>query len=131
MKETAANGASSVGSAAKTVGEAAKRAKTPLLAGGAALAGLAGAVVARSMTNSRGGTFDGVRNALPGGSRSHGFSLTKLSKRRSGMQGGLRSISQNVSEAAKQADRIGQRVSKVANAVQRVSETADDAVKKS
>ena len=47
------------------------------------------------------------------------------------MQGGLRSISQNVSEAAKQADRIGQRVSKVANAVQRVSETADDAVKKS
>jgi methyl-accepting chemotaxis protein len=72
-----------------------------------------------------------MRNALPGKSHSSGFSLPKLPKRKSGMSGGVRNLSKNVSQAAKQADKIGQRVSSVANAVQRVSETADDAVKKS
>jgi hypothetical protein len=131
VKETAANGASSVGSAAQAVGNVARRAKTPLLAGGAALAGLAGALAARSLTNDRGGAMSNVRKALPGKSHSRGLSLPKLPKLRgSGMKGGMRDLSRNVSEAAKQADRIGQRVSNVANAVQRVSDTADDAVKK-
>jgi prophage DNA circulation protein len=71
-----------------------------------------------------------LRHALPGKSRSHGFSMPKLPMRKSGVKGGMRNLSQNVTEAAKQADRIGQRVSNVANAVQRVSETADKAVKK-
>lgn len=130
VKDTAANGATSVGSAAKSVGNAVKRAKTPLLAGGAALAGLAGALAARSMTDDRGGAMNSVRKALPGSSRSHGFSLPKLPKRKGSMKGGVRNISKNVSEAAKQADRIGQRVSSVATAVQKVSETADNAAKK-
>jgi methyl-accepting chemotaxis protein len=83
------------------------------------------------MSNGRGGdAMSSVRNALPGSSRSHGFSLPKLPKRKSSMKGGVRNISKNVSEAAKQADRLGQRVSSVASAVQKVSETADDAVKK-
>ena len=72
-----------------------------------------------------------VRKALPGNSHSRGFSLPKLPKPgRSGMKGGMRNISRNVSDVAKQADQFGQRVSSVANAVQKVSETADDAVKK-
>jgi methyl-accepting chemotaxis protein len=101
-----------------------------LLAGGAALAGLAGAAVARSVADGRGGAMDNVRKALPGKSRSHGISLPKLPKRRGDVKGGVRNISRNVSKAAKQADQIGQRVSSVANAVQRVSETADNAAKK-
>jgi methyl-accepting chemotaxis protein len=101
-----------------------------LLAGGAALAGLAGAVAARSLTNGRGGAMSNVRKALPGKSHSSGFSLPKLPKRRSGIKGGVRNISKSVSDAAKQADQLGQRVSKVAQTVQNVSETADNAAKK-
>lgn len=70
-----------------------------------------------------------VRKALPGKSHSRGFSLPKLSGKNN-LKGGARSFSKNVSQAAKQADQIGQRVSSVANAVQRISDTADDAVKK-
>jgi hypothetical protein len=132
VKETAANGASSVGSAARSVGQAAKRAKTPLLAGGAALAGFAGAAIARSQSksNSRGGALDSLRDALPSRPQSSGFNLPKLPKRGGGLKGGVRKVSHNVSEAAKQADQFGQRISNVANAVQRVSETADKAAKK-
>jgi hypothetical protein len=101
-----------------------------LLAGGAALAGLAGAVAARSLQNNRGGPLNGLRKALPSGARSHGISLPKLPRSGSGLKGGVRKLSRNVGDAAKQADRIGQRVSNVATAVQRVSETADDAAKK-
>jgi len=107
----------------------AQRAKTPLLAGGAALAGLAGALVVRARGNHRSSPLDGLRKAMPSG-RSRGFSLPKLPKRRGGLKGGFRKLSQNVSEAAKQADQIGQRVSKTANAVQQVSDTAESAVKK-
>jgi hypothetical protein len=97
----------------------AKRAKTPLLAGGAAVVGLVGALAARALTNGhKSGPMDSVRKALPG----------KSNKRR--LKGSARNISQSVSDVAKQADKIGQRVSTVANAVQRVSESADDAVKK-
>jgi len=99
-----------------------------LLAGGAALAGLAGALAVRSRDN-RGGALGNLRKALPG-SRSSGFSLPKLPKRGGGMKDGVRKLSKNVSDAAKQADRIGQRVSKAANAVQQVSDTADSAAKK-
>jgi hypothetical protein len=130
VKETATNGASSVGSAARSVGDVAKRAKTPLLAGGAALAGFAGAAIVRSQSNSRGRSLSSLRGALPGRSHSAGFSLPRLPKRGNGLKGGVRKVSQNVAEAAEQADLIGQRVSNVANAVRRVSETADKAAKK-
>jgi methyl-accepting chemotaxis protein len=83
------------------------------------------------MSNGKGGgPMSSVRKALPGSSRSHGFSLPKLPKRKSSMTGGVRNLSKNVGEAAKQADKLGQRVSSVANAVQKVSETADNAAKK-
>jgi monoamine oxidase len=91
---------------------------------------VAGAVVARSLADGRGGPMDSVRKALPGKSHSHGISLPKFSKRGSGMKGGMRNISKSFSQAAKQADQVGQRVSKVAQTVQHVTETADDAVKK-
>ena len=125
MKDTASNGAS-------TLASVAQRAKTPLLAGGAALAGLAGAVALRSRSNHTSGPLDDLRKALPGGSRSRGFSLPKpkLPKRSGNLKDGIRSLSKNVSDVAKQADKIGQRVSKTANAVQQVSETADNAAKK-
>jgi hypothetical protein len=94
--------------------------------------------VARSRSNGRSSALNNMRNALPGDMRSalpgrsdsRGFSLPKLPKRRSGLKGGVRKASRNLNQAAKQADQIGQRVSRVANAVQRVSETADDAAKK-
>jgi hypothetical protein len=86
-------------------------------------------MVARSRQNSRGGALGSVRDALSVGSHSRGLNL-KLPKRRSGLKGGVRNLSKNVSEAADQADRIGQRVSNVATAVKRVSETADNAAKK-
>jgi methyl-accepting chemotaxis protein len=72
------------------------------------------------------------RKALSGGSSSKGFSLPKpkLPKRRGNLKDGIRSLSKNVSDVAKQADKIGQRVSKTANAVQQVSETANNAAKK-
>jgi hypothetical protein len=41
-----------------------------------------------------------------------------------------RDVTGTVSEAARRADRFGKRVSSVANGVQMVSETADQAVKK-
>jgi methyl-accepting chemotaxis protein len=97
-----------------------KSAKTPLLAGGAALAGLAGAIAARAATNGRSkGRMSKVKDALP-----------KLSPDKDSLKGGARNLSQTVSDAAQQADKIGQRVSSVANAIQRVSETADKAAKK-
>ena len=130
MKDTASNGASAVGSVGSTIASVAQRAKTPLLAGGAALAGLAGAVAVRSRTNHRSGPLTNVRKALSGGSRSGGFSLPKLPKRGGSLKDSIGSLSKNVSEAAQQADKIGQRVSKAANAVQHVSETAGNAAKK-
>jgi transcription factor SPN1 len=130
VKETAATGANTVGSAAQSVGQVVKKAKTPLLAGGAALVGLAGAVAARSLErNHRGGALSSLRDSLPGKSSSNGLNLS-LPKRRKGVKGGVRKLTKNVNEAAKQADSIGQRVSNVANVVQRVSETADKAAKK-
>ncbi len=100
-----------------------------MLAVGAALAGLGGALAARSLSNGRGGPLKRMRHAVPGKSRSRGVSLPKFVKRRRGVRGGVRNISQNVTEAAKQADRLGRRMSTVAKSVQRVSETADDAAK--
>jgi methyl-accepting chemotaxis protein len=119
-----------VGAAARGVGSVAKRAKTPLLAGGAALAGLAGALLVRSRDSHRHGALGNLRKALPGNSRSRGLSLPKLPKRGGGVKGGVRKISQNVDQAAGRADQLSQRVSKAANAVQQVSQTADKAARK-
>ena len=91
----------------------AQKAKVPLVAGGAAVAGLAGAAVLASRSGRR-------RKVL-------GIPMPK----RNGLKNDARKIAGAVTDAAKRADLFGQRVSRVATGVQNVSQTADDAVKKS
>jgi len=90
-----------------------KKAKAPLIASGVAIAGLAGAVA----LNARSG-----RRKVLGVTMPRGNVLKKVDARK---------IPGAISDAAKRADRFGQGVSRVANSVQMVSETADKAAKKS
>jgi hypothetical protein len=99
--------------AAQAVAGAARKARTSLIVGGAAVAGLAGAAVLSKRSNRR-------RKVL-------GVTLPK----RNGLKVDARKIADGVADAAQRADRLGQRVSSVASGVQRVSETASDAAKKS
>lgn len=111
------------------VSEVVDKAKVPLVAGGAALAGLAGAAVV-SARSTRKRTVLGISMpkrsgfSLPGRS---GFSLPG----RNGLKTDARRVTEAVTDAAKRADEFGQRVSRVASSVQSVSETANEAVKKS
>jgi hypothetical protein len=103
------------------VGPILAKAKLPLLAGGAAVAGVAGAVLA-----SRSG---GRRKVL-------GVSVPKRSKKlslpkRNGFKSDARKVTSTVADAAKRADDFGQGVSRIASSVRKVGETADEAVKKS
>jgi hypothetical protein len=90
----------------------AQRAKVPLVAGGAALAGVAGAAVMATRSNRR-------RKVL-------GVSMP----RRNGFKLDARKLTESVSDAAKRADQFGQRVSRIASGVQNVSDTANETVKK-
>ena len=110
VKETVTSGTQN---AAHGVATFAKKAKTPLLTGGAALAGVAGAAVLTARSRRR-------RKVL-------GIPLPK----RNGLKVDAQKITGAITDAAKRADRIGQRVSRVSNGVQDVSETANTAVKKS
>lgn len=96
-----------------------QKAKLPLLAGGAAVAGVAGAVLA-----SRSG---GKRKVL-------GVSVPKRPKlslpHRNGLKSDARKVTSAVTDAAKRADDFGQGVSKIASSVRKVGESAEDAVKK-
>jgi hypothetical protein len=97
--------------AGKEITTVARKAKVPLLASGTALAGVAAAVVvARS----------GKRRKVLG------VSMPK----RNGFKKDARKVAEAVTDAAKRADHFGQGMSRVANSVQKVSETADEAVKK-
>jgi hypothetical protein len=82
-----------------------------LLASGAALASVAG--VAALVKRSRRPTILGVPVPKPNGLKPDARKLTGA-----------------ITDAAKSADKFGQRVSRVANSVQTVSETADKAAKK-
>jgi hypothetical protein len=107
---------------AQGVARAVKKAKTPLIVGGAAIAGLAGAAALNARSSRRKvlgvkmPQGDGFKKAM-----SNASALKKVD---------ARDVTGSVSEAAKRADRFGKRVSSVANSVQMVSETADKAVKK-
>jgi hypothetical protein len=90
-----------------------KKAKTPLIAGGVAVAGFAGAAALVSARSRR-------RKVL-GITMPSGNGLKKIDARK---------IAGAVTDGAKRADRFGQRVSSVASSVQTVSETADKAAKK-
>jgi hypothetical protein len=97
-----------------------QKAKLPLLAGGAAVAGVAGAVLA-SKTG-------GKRKVL-------GVSVPKRSKlslpKKNGFGSDARKVTSAVTDAAKRADDFGQGVSRIASSVKKVGEAADEAVKKS
>lgn len=108
VTETVSSGAQNT---AQGVAGAVKTAKVPLIAGGAAIAGLAGAAALNARSSRR--KVLGVTMPRNG--------LKKVDARK---------IPGAVTDAAKRADRFGQRVSSVANSVQTVSETADKAVKK-
>jgi hypothetical protein len=108
--QTVSSGAQS---AAQGVAGFVKRARTPLIAGGVAIAGLAGAA---ALNNAR-----SRRRKVLGVTMPRGNELKNLDARK---------IAGAVSDGAKRADRFGQRVSSVASSVQTVSETADKAAKK-
>jgi hypothetical protein len=101
-------------------GSVLQKAKLPLLAGGAAVAGVAGAVLA-SKTGGR-------RKVL-------GVSMPKRSKlslpKKNGLKPDARKVTSAVTDAAKRADDFGQGVSRIASSVKKVGEAADEAVKKS
>jgi hypothetical protein len=101
-------------------GSALQKAKLPLLAGGAAVAGVAGAVLA-SKTGGR-------RKVL-------GVSMPKRSKlslpKKNGFKPDARKVTSAVTDAAKRADDFGQGVSRIASSVKKAGEAADEAVKKS
>jgi hypothetical protein len=99
--------------AAQGVAGFVKKAKTPLIAGGAAVAGLVGAA---ALNNAR-----SRRRKVLGVTMPQGKELKNLDARK---------IAGAVTNGAKRADRFGQRVSSVASSVQTVSETADKAAKK-
>jgi hypothetical protein len=118
-KDTVSEGAQG---AVETVGNAADKVKMPLVAGSAALAGLAGAAaVAVASRSGRRRKVLGI--PLP---KRNGFSMPG----RNGFKGDARKVASAVTDAAKRADRFGQGVSRVAGTVQVVSETADREVKK-
>jgi hypothetical protein len=113
---SSANGAQST---ANGVAPIVQKAKIPLLAGGAAVAGVAGAVLA-----SRSG---GKRKVL-------GVAVPKRSKlslpKKNGFKSDARKVTSAVADAAKRADHFGQGVSRIASSVKQVSDSADEAVKK-
>jgi hypothetical protein len=114
---TVSSGAQTVSSGAQNAAQAVsgvvKKAKTPLIAGGAAIAALAGAAALNNVRSRR-------RKVL-GVTMPRGNGLKKFDARK---------VAGVVTEGAKRADRFGQRVSSVAGSVQMVSETADKAAKK-
>lgn len=117
---SASNGvADSVKQGARGIAPLARKAKVPLVASGAALAGVAGAIVA---------SRSGRRHKVLGISMpKHGVSMPKMN----GMKpADARKISAAVVEAAKRADRFGQDVSRVASSVRDVGEAADKVAKK-
>jgi hypothetical protein len=109
--------ADSVKHGAAEVGPLVRKAKVPLLASGAALAGVAGAVVA---------SRSGRRHKVLGISMPKRAPRPKLN----GMKPDAEAVSSAVIDAAKRAERFGQGVSRVAGSVRDVGETANKAAKK-
>lgn len=113
------------------VGAVVEKAKLPLIATGAVVAGAAAVIVGKNGHHKQRKVL-GV--PVPKRSKAH---LPKLSMPKvgvpkgKGLKGDVRRAAGAVSDAAKQADEIGQRISKVASSVQAVSETTDKAAKKS
>ena len=113
--DTVASGAksagSAVGGAAQTVGGVAQRAKGPAMAGGAALAGLAGGIVLAT----RGGRRKVLGVPVPGTRRP----LVKVKARRSKVQG------KDLLKAAGEVGSAGRQVGELASEMRLVRERMD------
>lgn len=123
--------------AGSTVGAVAEKAKLPLLATGAVVAGAAAVIATKGVGGHKQRKVLGV--PVPKRSKSHmpKVSVPKVSVPKIGMpkgkglKGDVRRAAGTVNDVAKQADQIGKRISRVANSVQAVGEATDDAAKKS
>jgi hypothetical protein len=137
VKGTASSGAQTVSTGAQNVAQGVagvvKKAKTPLIASGVAIAGLAGAAV---LNNARSRRRKVLGVTMP---RGNGLkNVDGLKKNVDGLKKNVdglkkvdaRKIPGAVTDAAKRADLFGQRVSSMARSVQMVSETADQKTKK-
>jgi len=129
----AAAKASSNGSGAgSTVGAVAEKAKLPLLATGAVVAGAAAVIATKGKVGHKQRKLLGV--PMPNGSKPH---LPKVSvpkvglPKGKGLKGDVRRAAGAVSDVAGRADQIGKRISAVAGSVKAASEATDDAAKKS
>lgn len=109
--------AESIKHGAGEVGPLARKAKVPLLATGAALAGVAGAVVA---------SRSGRRHKVLGVAMPKRVPRPKLN----GMKPDAKKISGAVVDAANRADRFGQGMSRVAGSVRDAGEAANKVAKK-
>jgi hypothetical protein len=133
---SAAAKASSNGSgSSSTVGTVAEKAKYPLLATGAALAGAAAVIATKNGHKQK--KVLGV--PVPKRPKAHmpkahmpKVGLPKVAMPSGkGLKGDVRRAAGAVTDAAEKADLIGKRISKVASSVQAVGEATDDAAKKS
>src|SRR3954447_3426646 len=115
VKETVASGAQE---AANSLATAVQKAKVPLIASGAAIAGVAGAAVIAATRPKRHKVL-GVTVPKP---KRLGVSMPG----RNGLKTDARKVTGAITDAAKRADLFGQRVSRVASSVQDVSETANE-----
>ena len=141
--QASVNGKSTLGSVGGSVVSGAKdaagkvtgvtgKAKTALLAGGAAAAGLAATAAATRMSQRKRKVL-GVSIPRRNGrlmSKAPSLKAPTLPKRGGGLRRDTRKVASKVTDAANRADRLGQRVSSVATSVRQVSETAEDAAKK-
>jgi len=105
--------------AAGGIANVARKARVPLLAGGAAIAGAASAVALTRRDNRR--KLLGVSMPKGGDLLPRGGDFKKNTRR----------AADAVTGAAKRADELGQRMSRVAGTVRQVSETASEATKES
>jgi hypothetical protein len=128
----AAKGSSNGSEAGSTVGAVVEKAKLPLMATGAVVAGAAAVIATKGVGNHKQHKVLGV--PVPKRSKSH---LPKVSvpkvglPKGKGLKGDVRRAAGAVTDAAGKADQIGKRISKVASSVQAVGEATDDAAKKS
>jgi hypothetical protein len=133
----AAKASSNGGEAASTVGAVVEKAKLPLLATGAVVAGAAAVIATKGVGNHKQHKVLGV--PVPKRSKSHlpKVSVPKLSTPKvglpkgKGLKGDVRKAAGAVTDAAGKADQIGKRISQVAGSVQAVGAATDDAAKKS
>jgi hypothetical protein len=126
VKETVVSGAHD---AANGIAPVAQKAKLPLVATGAALVGAAAVIASKN-----GHKHKVLGVSMPRRSKVHlpSVHVPKIGMPKGkGVKADVRKAAGAVTGAAKQADELGRRISRVANSVQTVSETANDAAKKS